>query len=240
MVNSHILVSQLLMRGFANKDNPKEVYYLDLEDKLIKKKEISQLDSQFGYYDNFSEKELAKIEARFGQIASEYKNFNRIKKYMEIRPKEFDYIRCFFDLLLLRNKKIIHKTIGNGTSQKLLLYDYLSNYNEKSLFYTDYYPILVSNLTNRDFVLPRCCIFIVHHNAKVQYCCPINSKLMIAMIEKDEFDNLVKNNSVKYGKITDESLIEEINTIAYYTEIETSNKMIIGNKDELNNLLNIV
>lgn len=237
MAKSHVLTSQFLMRGFAEKDknNKGEIYFFDIENNTIKRDKIRNLDSIEGYYSPFVEKELADIESKFGNISTNFKKFLSNGNDFIISFEHRNLIRIFFDLLLLRNETIINRIVGTNHIQELD--DFFSDKSNKSLFFRYHYPLIVYNRTNRDFLLPRCVIYMVEHNSVPQYICPINHKAAIVMVDKKEFDSHVQDNYLEYGQIFDEHIIMEMNIRAYYAELETSGMYLFGSQNELNKLL---
>jgi hypothetical protein len=226
------------MRGFMIKDKncKKEIYYFNFESNSIIKSKIKDVDSVSQYYSPDIEKALAEIEAKFGNIAYKIKNFlNNSKNEIIVSYEYRNLVRIFFDLLFLRNSIIMTNTLGINHETALKVY--LSEEQIEPMFFSNYYPLIVYNLTNRDFLLPRCVLYIAEHDSVPQYVCPLNSKTAVVMVNKEEFDNHVKNNYLEYGKINDENVIENMNLRAYYSELETSGKYIFGSKEELKKLM---
>lgn len=80
MQNSHVQLSQLLMRGFSFKTaEGDKVRYLDLNDNTIKEEKVNKIDAIPGYFDEDVEQQLANIESKFGEVILKFKIFRKKK-----------------------------------------------------------------------------------------------------------------------------------------------------------------
>lgn len=243
MQNSHVQLSQLLMRGFSFKTTKGDkVQYLDLNDNSIKEEKVNKLDAIPGYFDEDVEKQLAKIESKFGEVILKFKKFQKTEKDIILSRNDFNTIQCFIDCLILRNEKmsdlskkssIILSNFDATPSDVLRWYDY----NDES------YRILgnrktnvLINKTNVDFVLPRNGFYCVRKNGEYEYILPVNKKVAIIMMDEKLYEEHKDGDILEYAYIDLDEEIKKFNNIAYYTEKDMNNKFLIGSETELKRL----
>lgn len=245
MINSHIQISNFLLKAFAHKTvkDGLKVWYLDLEDNKIKEEKISKLDTEFGYYDKDVEDLLADAESAIGNIVRKFKDFERKKKNITISIKEMEIISRFIQYVLLRNSQIaqIFKEASIFLDEKSTHSDVIRycEVGKPALILKGYKANILINKTNKSFVISKNVLYAERMNKQEIYLMPVSPKVAIVMMPIPMFNAYVKNEILEYAETIDENLIQRLNNTVYYTEKETSNKFVVGYKDELERLQNL-
>lgn len=247
LINSHIQISKLLLKPFAHKtEEGLKVWYLNLENNTIAEEKINTLDTELGYYDEDVENLFAEAETAFGDIAKKFKEFESKKINPTISPKEFDVISRFIQYALLRNTQIAQALKegsffldDNSTHSDVIRY---CEVGEPALILKGYKANVLVNKTDRTFVIPKNVLYEEKTNGQEIYIMPIAPKVAIVMMPIDMFNGHIKNGILEHAETIDGNLIERLNSTAYRTEKETSNKFVVGLKEELEMLqkLNIL
>ena len=243
MQNSHVQLSQLLMRGFSFKTaEGDKVRYLDLNDNTIKEEKVNKIDAIPGYFDEDVEQQLANIESKFGEVILKFKNFQKKEKNFMLSKNDLNVIYCFFDCLILRNEKmaalsekssVILSGFDATHSDVLRWYDY--NDNSYRILGDKRVNILV-NRTDMNFVLPRNGFYYVRKNGEYEYVLPLNKKVAIIMMDQKLYGEHRYGDILEYAYIDLDEEIKKFNDMAYYAEKDMNNKFVIGSEDELKRL----
>lgn len=243
MQNSHVQLSQLLMRGFSYKTKEGDkVQYLDLNDNIIKEEKVNKLDAIPGYFDEEVEKQLAEIESKFGEVIFKFKKFQKKEIDFILSKDNLNTIQCFIDCLILRNEKIA--TISKKSSVILSSFDatpsdvlrwYDCEDNNYRILGNRKANVLV-NKTDVDFVLPRNGLYMVRKNEKYEYVLPIAKKVAILMMDEKLYEEHRDGDILEYAYIDLDEGIKKFNDVAYYTEKDINNRFVIGSEEELKRL----
>jgi hypothetical protein len=168
VINSHIQITQGLLRGFSFKESDGEkVYYLNLENNNIGKEKIRILGSEKYYYSEQNEEFLGKIENDFGQTVDKIKKFQKQKLMnIVIDKNDFFNIKQFFEYSFIRSEKYLEQINKESISSQLLgsfkhddIIEISKNTNIAKLFNYFKTNIIINN-SNINFVIPRNVIYI--------------------------------------------------------------------------------
>ena len=242
--NSHIQITKGILKGFAFKtDDGFKVHYLDMKDLEIKKEKIKLLGSEKFYYNESNEKYLAGIETKFGEVATKIKNFEKNKiKHITLNKNDIQDIKNFFEYTFIRSEKVLQEINKYSITSKIIgnlnhnfLID-MTKENKRILSYFNEFRInIMINKTSANFVVPRSVYYILKkaNNKREMYIMPLNKKVAIAMIYKEDFPKFIDNGNLYYLSINDESSILNLNEMAVRFEKSSNNQFVVGEINEL-------
>ena len=107
---------------------------------------------------------------------------------------------------------------------------------KESLILRGYKPNILINKTNKQFIISKNVLYVERMDKQEIYLMPIAPKVAIVMMPLAMFNTHIKNGILEYANTIEKHLIERLNNTAYYTEKETSNKFVLGCKEELERL----
>lgn len=242
--NSHIQITKGILKGFAFKtDDGFKVHYLDMKDLEIKEAKIKLLGSKKFYYNESNEKYLGGIETKFGEVATKIKNFEKNKiKHITLNKNDLQDIKNFFEYTFIRSEKVLQEVNKYSVVSKIigdinhnLLID-MTKENKKVLSYFNEFKInIIINKTTANFVVPRSVYYVLKKasNKREMYIMPLNKKVAIAMLYKEDFPKFIDNGNLYYLSINDESSILNLNEMAVKYEKNSNNQFVVGELDEL-------
>ncbi len=244
VINSHILITRGLLKGFSFKESDGEkVWYLDLKDNQIKKEKIKKLGTSQFYYDLNAEKTLSSIENKFGNTIVKIRDFSNKKlNNIEIYYEDFKNIKEFFVYSIFRSEKNIKRI--NDKSLTAVLQEISPNFiidfikYRGSNVFKNFKPNLIINKSNAEFVIPRNVIYEAR-NSSEKHCflvLPITKKVAITMLHKDDYSKYVMAGDLWYLSIDDEKSIYKLNEFALVNEKNENNQFIVGGEVELQRL----
>ncbi len=248
--NSHIQVTQSLMRGFSfsTKDGDK-VKYLDLTDNEIKEEKVRLLGSQKFYYDEDAEEYLAKIESDFGHVIYKIKLFSKNKlSNIELNSQDLNAIKNFFEYSLKRDPRLLKEINKDSISSKILGNLTPSNlirivYEDKNFpkYFDDFSVNVLINNTNIGFILPSSVYypFKKHNYNSEMYILPVNGKTSIVLIHNNDYSKFIDEKELFYLKMNDEPSIKFLNEAALKYSVNQDNSFVIGEISELERLQKI-
>ena len=108
--------------------------------------------------------------------------------------------------------------------------------NKKVLSYFNEFKInIIINKTTANFVVPRSVYYVLKKasNKREMYIMPLNKKVAIAMLYKEDFPKFIDNGNLYYLSINDESSILNLNEMAVKYEKNSNNQFVVGELDEL-------
>lgn len=251
VVNSHIQITQGILKGFAFKSQDGfKVHYLDLNGLRIKEEKIKILGSENFYFNESNEKYLSDIEGKFGEVAAKIKAFAKGKKEnLFLTESDCRNIKMFFEYSFIRSEKnlkdinkysVATKIIGSMTHDDLID---LTKLDKSVLSYFNEFKInIILNKTSRNFVVPRCVYYAFKKEkySREMYVLPLNNKTGIIMIHKDDYHNFEDAQGTQYLSIKDEKSILNLNEIALNFEKNENNQFIVGELEELNRLKELI
>ena len=242
--NSHIQITKGILKGFAFKtDDGFKVHYLDMKDLEIKKEKIKLLGSEKFYYNESNEKYLAGIETKFGEVATKIKNFEKNKiKHITLNKNDIQDIKNFFEYTFIRSEKVLQEINKYSVTSKIIgnlnhnfLID-MTKENKRILSYFNEFRInIMINKTSANFVVPRSVYYILKkaNNKREMYIMPLNKKVAIAMIYKEDFPKFIDNGNLYYLSINDKNSILNLNEMAVRFEKKSNNQFVVGELEEL-------
>lgn len=250
-VKSHIQINKAILKNFSHKcleyknDKPckyDKVFYLDFSDTEIKKEDIKELGTSFGYYSSDMETYLSKIEGLFGDEMKKAKNYtkNKIDK-LEIK---FDPVIKFAAFLVLRsqyildevNKPTIYTTLLNMFGKNPIKpHEEILKHPEIAINYLKnrFIVNLFENMSDVELVTPKNCIYEMCYveNNKPYLFIPFTPRLAFVLFEltekNDKHDNII---NLKTFNTSDDELINKFNLQAFEYEQKYSNSFIVSNR----------
>ena len=242
--NSHIQITKGILKGFAFKtEDGFKVHYLDMKDLEIKEEKIKLLGSKKFYYNDKNEKYLGGIETKFGEVATKIKNFEKNKiKHITLNKNDIQDIKNLYEYTFIRSEKELQKINKYYVKSKIIgnlnhnfLID-MTKENKRILSYFNEFRInIMINKTSANFVVPRSVYYILKkaNNKREMYIMPLNKKVAIAMIYKEDFTKFIDNGNLYYLSINDESSILNLNEMAVRFEKSSNNQFVVGEINEL-------
>ena len=244
MANSHIQLTQGLMRGFTSIELDKNhVFYLDLKDNQIKKEKIRILGSKDSYFDEKTEKFLGELETKFGDTCLKLKKMKKVKNTF-LSEQDLINIREFVKYTFIRSPKTLEKVNDSSIIAKTI-WNISPNFlidiqrREDQLRFLDNYNLeVLINSTNADFVIPSC-VFYEYKKSNDKYeriILPITKKYAVILIHKDEYDKYIENNTLIPLNSKKSTSIKNLNILALNEEKNTNNSFLVGTKSSLQEL----
>lgn len=244
-VNSHIQITKSLLKNFQI--NKKQLFYLDIEENIIKKSSAKKLGTEYGYYFPMVEKFLnEEIESKIGDSMKLIHEFSKNKKN-EIIIENVDEIKRFVEYSFIRGKYYLNqvkKKLEFNENKEIdrFIHNNLIYLHQEKIFLNEYNVGLFINCTETKFVTLSNTIYFYFNNEKTYIVFPITPKVAIYFIKEN--NNILsryceENRTIlncKHKNIKDEKIIQDLNKSALLTELLTSNKFIVGDEYELNRL----
>lgn len=249
-VNSHIQVNRALLRNFSQRNSEsglEEVYYLEISSQTIKRDNISDVGTKYGYYDSIVEDKLSQIESKFGNVATAIKQFGKSsRKTLKLSSQISDVIKLYMTNLLVRseqfrestNRASVYGQFIGGFSSNIIIGRI--NIEKFKWFFDKYQVCLIDNVSDIQFVLPRNGIYAVTcEGKKAKIILPVTPSKAIVLVEPDEMERELADSKATYYQISDNNIVHQFNVQAYLTEKSTNNHFVVAKRqNELQMIIN--
>lgn len=252
MSNSHIQVTQGLMKGFNNgsRRNP-TVYCLDIQKNAINKVDVRKQGAIQEYFSPEVENYLShQVEDAFGKTAQKVRDFvngKTNKKSIPFTHRDRHAVIKFLYFAMLRSRNSL--TLANQFSYTVPFLGEISA-NElihamRNTDYTRYHgdkmvSILV-NQTEYGFVLPQNCFYLVpsqHLTEEFYDILPITPYIAFMLYPRNEFIRIFSKNGYSHNAISEIYTVRRLNRLAYSFEKHLNNGFLISKSTvELEDLL---
>ena len=242
-IYSHIQLPKLILKQFMN--SKKQVPYLDLLEDKIKSRGPSQLNTEYGYFNEENETFLnQKVEDKFGKICLKIRLFaNKDVENMPIAPEFEGITKNFVWFSVLRGesaKKLVElnciaKSEGNKTQD--IPIEYGRRVEMPPKIFDDFRLNILVNKTELGFAVPRACWYPVSHEGCVTYVIPIAPYAAFILMDKDQIKQHIDEGYLFHGIVENRIDVERMNQYALHFEY-VQNKAFIAAIDctELNRL----
>lgn len=253
-INSHIQITNLLMKNFNNSNGL--VAYYDFKKDEIKEESSKKIGVKKGYYNEIVENFLNdEVENKVrNDIANIVKFANGELK--ELIIKDVSNLKKFIEYSIIRSENYIKKIINKLNKNNLELLNDYSNRDFHNIYiyfydtiknntFEDLYMNILVNKSKTDFITLSNTIYqLDFQNYEHSLIFPLSPRVSIILSKRNNLLDLDKHHSSKKVKmyemnqkeIFNDKLVEEMNRQAVIGEIFTSNKFIIGNKTQLQTL----
>ncbi|MDD3041067.1 DUF4238 domain-containing protein [Bacteroides sp.] len=251
MVKSHTQIPKFLLKGFSHKTKDgQKVFYLDLDDLLVKEGKINQLGTVVGFYNKEIEDFLNKnVERPFADLLVEFNEYAKEKrKPLTISRKDNDIIRRFMRYCLLRSDYFLAQVntqsklsflVGGYTHNDVLAHvdffssnDFLENYNA---------TILINHSDIEFVTLKNCYISAMVEGKQPKYIIPINRKIAIMLISNSENIGVKDTYEITPHIVVSDDVMKSINARALFNEIQYSGKFLVCSREkELEELVDLI
>lgn len=243
VINSHILIPAVLLRGFI--DDDKKLYYIDGETGKLSKSSAKKYNTKIGYYSKWFETYLSdKYEKKIGQIKAKIENF----MYNKLEKVEFGNLYNDIDLLykmsLFRNPEFVEEVnkysltsifIEGGYSTEQIAYFFENN---DSKLFEDNKIFIAINLTDEGFIMSNN-IFsdIIISKGYKSMMISLHPKYAIFIVPKEYYDKKQKEyGEDSYMVINDIEVLRDVNKCIAKQNIAKKVNLIGRKSDLLNSL----
>jgi hypothetical protein len=247
-MNSHVQIPKSILRNhsYQYKNRGDVVDYLNLKNnRIYKRKRIRELGAIEGYYSDEFKKYLSdNIETPFGEISKRIREFSNNKvQNLSFGEKESKIVLEFFNNIFLRSELTL-KTTNQYSSSAIInpfSHEELLRLSRQNFFKENWINIIINKIDKR-FVIPRNCFYAKKSNThnKFHYILPFTPQVAIILLPKEEISEYeTEKGKIDYLYIDDEKTIENMNELALSIELNTNNKFIVGEVNELKRLRKI-
>ena len=263
-IKSHVYIPNSILKKFGYKDdnNAFVIDYIDFSDNKIKTMPTKQYNIERGYYDNENEQILAnEVENKIGNVIKKLeKDLRECGVNAKLTKKEVDVLFKYISYYLIRNDEAIEalndirinrvpyslkynlaltaeKNVINKKDPRILKNELIKNEKANRLInyaLSDMGIVIFYNKTNRKVLITNSTKTLKTEKREYSY--------ITLSITPDIFISVVNGNLNKeryeIQVIDDEITIEGYNNYLYLIARETTPYIIVGNREELERILN--
>ena len=246
-VNSHVQIPNCILKHFRSSNG--KVFYYDIKTQLIRSTASGKLGVEFGYYSDAIENYLnQEIETPISKLITKILPFSlgKVQSFQLSYEMEYTF------------KKYITAAIARSNQSNELLYKYSYtaflvdeqiNHDDLVFASTQYnggiHPkiekskmFIVINRSNRKFVVPRNCFYIVHSRGKPCIIAPISPYCSLELVpENNKTGNDSPDEVTRLEFIDNPDIVKRMNQHAFQQEyIINSSFVASSDKKELEEL----
>ena len=246
VVNSHVTTPKSLLNRFAHKtEDGQKIYYIDIDEMIIKEEKTRDYGAEYGYYSKELEEVLNReFEGKFQLITKAISEFGKGKvKNLDITHEMQETIYDFFDISTYRNKKMVEEVNKNSATSILVGgYDHefivrLALSKRFPHIYKDLKINFIINKTERDFVLSNNILSsVIVDDGNEILIMPVNPKICIALMQEEYYKKYLVDGNLYYMNIENEEKVKNINGYIF-AQAKRKHEDVIGNEKELEELL---
>ena len=242
VVNCHVQISKFLMKPFSHRtDDGRKAYYLDFNDGKIHEEKISILGTEENYYYTETEEYLAKeIESKAGEVFSKLRKIANNREPFELNGEEAEIIKNMFVYAFLRSDGVKRETVSRSVflkvfSEKDQTELIINHPNHVKKLFSDYFPNIIINESDINFVIPHCCLYSIESNNTFHgWCLPIAPNCCATLFPNSDKEKYMQNGKLNGSVINNAEVAKSFNNRTLSAENTYSKKFIIG--DDTNEL----
>lgn len=244
-VDSHVQLPECLLKNFRTDEH---LYYIDTsKNNKIIKGSARNYNTKFGYYSLSFENYLSN---GYEQIISEL--VIKINPFINKEVKEItldnlnNKINKLFKMAIFRNPKLVKQINEESVFAQLIDGGYDSEYlltaeeERDSNYIKDYVPVLFVNKTKKGILLTKSLISRIKVQKNFFIIMPLHPKIAIVLVTKKYYEDMIKElGEGSYTQIDEDSALAQLNFQIYLNAKEDNNDLI-GQKKDLDDLLNFL
>ena len=244
-VDSHVQLPKLLLKNFRTNEH---LYYINTSSNTIKRSSASNYNTKFGYYSLFFEDYLSKnyekiivdiMDAVTPFINKEVSNITLVDLSNKINK--------LFLMTLFRNPKYVKEINEHSVFARIIDGGFDSEYlaftseKMKNNFIKGFRPIPLVNETNKGMITLKALISNLKIDDGIEtMIIPFHPKFAIALVPNEHYKKMIeKQGEQTYLLLNNEDNLKLLNKQIYYNA-KFNNDDVIGIKDDLNDLLEII